>query len=291
MPTDKLGVVDPTFLASLTDANGNSCVDASGNPIAPPCTTLAPYDLTRGGTLYNFVGHTDMKELALYAQDSITKGNWAFNVGIRGDFYNGLTTHKEAEPRLGIAYNIKPSNTVLRVSYARVLETPFNENLVLSNQGRGNPVLNPLLLCSSPSITPFTPGWRNEFHAGIQQAFGKYAAFSGEYIWKYTHNAYDFSVLGATPITFPIEWDRSKIPGFAGRLSVPNFHGFSALIVFSSVAARFFTPKVGGAGATPSAPAGVFRIDHDEKFNQTTHLQYQPWKNGPWLGFNWRFDS
>jgi hypothetical protein len=291
MPTDKLGVVDPTFLASLTDANGNSCVDASGNPIAPPCTTLAPYDLTRGGTLYNFVGHTDVKELALYGQDSITKGNWAFNVGIRGDFYNGLTTHKEAEPRLGIAYNIKPSNTVLRVSYARVLETPFNENLVLSNQGCGNPVLNPLLLCSSPSITPFTPGWPNEFHAGIQQAFGKYAAFSGEYIWKYTHNAYDFSVLGATPITFPTEWDRSKIPGFAGRLSVPNFHGFSALIVFSSVAARFFTPQVGGAGATPSAPAGVFRIDHDEKFNQTTHLQYQPWKNGPWLGFNWRFDS
>jgi hypothetical protein len=288
---NKLGVVDPTFLASLTDANGNPCLNASGHPIAPPCTTLVPYDLTRGGTLYDFVGHTDVKELALYAQDSITKGNWAFNVGIRGDFYNGLTTHKEAEPRLGIAYNIKRSNTVLRVSYARVLETPFNENLVLSNQGCGNPVLNPLLLCSSPSITPFTPGWRNEFHAGIQQAFGKYLVFSGEYIWKYTHNAYDFSVLGATPITFPIEWDRSKIPGFAGRVSVPNFHGFSALLVFSSVAARFFTPQVGGAGATPSAPAGVFRIDHDEHFNQTTHLQYQPWKRGPWVGFNWRFDS
>lgn len=288
---DQLGVVDPTFLASLTDANGNSCVDANGNPIAPPCTTLAPYDLTRGGTLYGFVGHTDVKELALYVQDDITKGNWAINLGIRGDFYNGLTTHKEGEPRLGIAYNIKPSNTVLRVSYARVLETPFNENLVLSNQGCGNPVLNPLLLCSSPSITPFSPGWRNEFHAGIQQAFGKYLVVSGEYIWKYTHNAYDFSVLGATPITFPIEWERSKIPGFAGRVSVPNFHGFSALVVFSSVAARFFAPQVGGAGATPSAPSGVFRIDHDEKFNQTTHLQYQPWKRGPWLGFNWRYDS
>ena len=42
-----------------------------------------------------------------------------------------------------------------------------------------------------------------------------------------------------------------------------------------------------------SAPGGpsVFRIDHDEHFNQTTHLQYQPWKRGPWLGFNWRYDS
>ena len=26
-------------------------------------------------------------------------------------------------------------------------------------------------------------------------------------------------------------------------------------------------------------------------FNQTTHLQYQPWKTGPWFGFNWRYDS
>jgi hypothetical protein len=138
---------------------------------------------------------------------------------------------------------------------------------------------------------PLSPGLRNEFHAGIQQAFGRYLVFSGEYIWKYTHNGYDFSVLGDTPVTFPIEWHNSKIPGYAGRVSVPNLHGFSALMVFSSVAARFFTPQIGGAGATPSAPSGVFRIDHDEKFNQTTHLQYQPTKRSPWLGFNWRYDS
>ncbi|MBZ5598336.1 MAG: TonB-dependent receptor [Acidobacteriia bacterium] len=288
---NRLGIVDPAFLASLTDATGNSCVDDEGNPIAPPCTTLAPFDLTRGGGLFTFRGHTDVKELSLYLQDTITKGSWSFNLGLRGDFYNALTTHQEAEPRLGIAYNIKPSNTVLRVSYARVLETPFNENLVLSNLGCGDPVLNPLLGCATPGVTPFSPGWRNEFHAGIQQALGRYLVFSGEYIWKYTHNAYDFSVLGATPITFPIEWHNSKIPAVAGRVSVPNFHGFSALMVFSSVASRFFTPQLGGAGATPSAPLGVFRIDHDEKFNQTTHLQYQLPKNGPWIGFNWRYDS
>jgi len=288
---DTIGIVDPTFLGSLTGAAGNPCVNANGIPIEAPCTTLAPFDLTRGGTAFSFDGHTDVKELSLFLQDSITSHNWTFNLGVRGDFYNGFTTHREAEPRLGIAYNIKPSNTVLRVSYARLLETPFNENLILSDLGCGSPVLNPLLLCSGTGITPFSPGWRNEFHAGIQQAFGRYVVFSGEYIWKYTHNAYDFSVLGATPITFPIEWDRSKIPGYAGRISMPSLHGFSALMVFSSVAARFFAPQVGGAGATPSAPGGVFRIDHDEKFNQTTHLQYQPWKNGPWLGFNWRYDS
>ena len=74
---------------------------------------------------------------------------------------------------------------------------------------------------------------------------------------------------------------------------MPNFHGFSAYVVMSSVAARFFTPQVSGIGVTPTdrGRGAVFRIDHDEVFNQTTHLQYQPIKDGPWVGFNWRYDS
>ncbi len=100
-------------------------------------------------------------------------------------------------------------------------------------------------------------------------------------------------MLGSTPITFPIEWYSSKIPGYAVRASVPNVHGFTAYVVFSSVAARFFTPQVAGIGTTPTSAgvSQVFRIDHDELFNSTVHMQYQFFKNGPWLGFNWRYDS
>jgi hypothetical protein len=237
-----------------------------------------------------------VKELALYVQDAITIRNWAFNVGIRGDIYRGITHATQAEPRLGIAYHIKPTNTVLRVSYARTLETPFNENLVLSSTGCNDPVVNGLqaAIQGYPCITnPLSPGWRNEFHAGFQQAFGKYLVVDAEYLWKYTHLAYDFSVFGNTPVTYPIEWTRSKIPGYMLRASVPNFHGLSGYFVASSVAARFFQPQVSGIGVTPAGQGGtgVFRIDHDETFNQTTHMQYQPWKRGPWVGFNWRYDS
>jgi hypothetical protein len=125
---------------------------------------------------------------------------------------------------------------------------------------------------------------------GLTQAFGKYLVFDGEYIWKYTTRAFDFSVLGDSPITFPIEWAKSKIPGFALRTSMPNFHGFTAFVVMSHVAARFFQPQVSGVGAAPIGNE-VFRIDHDEVFNATTHLQYQPFSRGPWFGFNWRYDS
>ncbi len=185
---------------------------------------------------------------------------------------------------------------MLRVSYARTLETPFNENLVLSSNGCSDVVLSPLLACTPGVSGTLQPGFRNEFHAGFQQAVGKNVVVSGEYIWKYTHNAFDFSILGNTPIFFPIDWHNSKIPGYALDAEIPNYHHFSAYFVTSSVAARFFPPQVAGAGATVGQTGLPFRIDHDEKFNETTHLQYTvshdgSWFNRLWGGFNWRYDS
>ncbi len=304
---DNLGIVDSTFNAPCVDANGNPLPGYSdpaqcgvtGTPtaVANPAynPVLAPYDLTRGGGDYAFFGHTDVKELALYVQDEIKAGAWLFNVGIRGDLYNGLTVARAADPRAGISYRVDKTNTVLRVSYARTLETPFNENLVLSSTGCGSAVLNPLLLCD-PSVTNTVenPGLRNEFHAGFQQGISRHIVINGDYIWKYTHNAFDFSVLGNTPITFPIDWHNSKIPGFVLSADLIDYHGLTAFVVMSSVAARFFNPQVAGAGASVGTGASnlPFRIDHDERYNQTTNVQYQlPRAWAPWVSFNWRYDS
>lgn len=318
---DSFGIVDPTANAVCLNADGtpytspnltnpaNCTAPLTPNPAFIPI--LGCYDLTRTAPLplsdgcptatsgrYIFDRHADIKQVALFGQDSITYKNWNFNVGLRADFYNGITTASLVQPRLGAAYNIKRSSTVLRVSYARTMETPFNENLILASVGCADPVINALMTTTvSPCVTnvPLSPGTRNEYHAGLEQAFGKFLVVDGEYIWKYTQRAFDFSVFGDSPITFPIEWTKSKIPGFTIRANVPTTHGFTAYVVMSSVAARFFEPQVAGIGSTPKCSTitgcEVFRIDHDEKFNQTTHLQYQPFKRGPWVGFNWRYDS
>jgi len=282
---DNLGIVDSTFIPSLTDANGDPCF-AGGVALADPCSTLLPFDLTRGGSLFGFRGHTDIKEVALYVQDTITAGNWSFNLGVRGDIYRGISQDSQIEPRLGVAYNLKPTNTVFRISYARVMETPFNENLVVGSLGDSAGVFSSVL--GQPGA--IRSGQRNEFHAGFQQAFGRHLVIDGDYLWKYTHNAFDFGVLFNTPITFPIAWHNSKISGFSIRASVPDYHGLTAFVVMSGVNSRFFDPQVGGLG-TDFTTQGVFRIDHDQKFQQTTHLQYQPNKAWPWIAFNWRYDN
>jgi hypothetical protein len=284
------GITDPAFLPSLMDASGNPCFDTTTNkPIDAPCTDLTPFDLTRGGGLFPFHGHSDIKELALYLQDTITKGNWAFNVGLRQDLYRGIVHDAQTQPRVGIAYNVKKTNTVLRVAYSRVMETPFNENLILASLGAANPTIVDVIGGASLQ-EPIRSGQRNQFNAGFQQAFGSHLVVDADYLWKYTHNAYDFSAFANTPIFFPIAWKSSKIDGPSVRVSLPNYHGLTAFAVLAHVRARYFPPQVGGLGATITG-GEVFRIDHDQAFNQTTHLQYQPWKTLPWIALNWRYDS
>ena len=118
--------------------------------------------------------------------------------------------------------------------------------------------LSPLLLCNPGVSGTMHPGFRNEFHASLQQALGKYAVFSGEYIWKYTHNAFDFSVLGNTPITFPIDWHNSKIPGYALHVEVPNYHGFSGLYSHVLGGRALLPAAVAGAGATRATQGTLY---------------------------------
>src|SRR5207237_8114067 len=90
-------------------------VAASPAASAPFLPILGCIDLTRPtpstndgcaapqSALFGFHGRGDIREVALYLQDTITKGNWSFNVGVRGDLYRGLTNESQAEPRAGIS--------------------------------------------------------------------------------------------------------------------------------------------------------------------------------------------
>ena len=198
----------------------------------------------------------------------------------------GISTGQDLEPRLGASYNVKKTHTVLRLGYGRFFETPYNENLILSSStGAGG------LTTGAFGETPIQPGKRNEYTAGFQQALGRYLVVDGQYFWKYTNNAYDFDVLFNTPLAFPIQWRKSKIDGFGIRVTMPDWHGLSAYSVLGHTRARFFGPETGGIIFNSPVDVSVFRIDHDQAFQQTTHLQYQPFKRSPWVGATWRYDS
>jgi len=212
-----------------------------------------------------------------------------FKVGFRLDRYDGITSRTGPEPRLGIAYNIKKTGTVLRMAYARTFETPYNENLLLASAtGAGGLAQNVF----GSNSTPIDPGFRNQFNVGFQQAIGKLLVIDADYFWKYTHNAYDFGTLLNTTLAFPISWHNSKLDGVTGRVSTTNIHGFTAYYTFGHNRARYFFPEDGGLipQGTP-LNGSVFRIDHDQAFQSTLSLRYQRPRNAEWVILTYRYDS
>ncbi len=288
----KVGVqVTHTFLSEgfqfgITDPAFN---DPASEGFIP---ALAPFDLTRGGNQFTFQGHTDVKQEAFYAQDLMTIHDLSLNLGVRFDNYNGISHGNLWQPRLGIAYHVKPTKTVLRFAYTRTFETPYNENLILSSATGAGGLADGIL--GDATNQPLQPGRRNQFNTGIQQGIGRYIIVDADYFWKYTQNAYDFNVILNTPIAFPISWNKSKLDGVALRVNLANYKGLSAFFVAGHTRARYFPPESGGLFFNSDLPEGVFRIDHDQAFQQTTQVQYQfnQFKRlAPYVAFTWRYDS
>ena len=315
--TTKAGVqiqvtpLSEAFSTGLTSPAFNSpCVDATGTPVADSALTspddcvaagfaqnsafqpaLLQYDLTRGGSPFQFRGTTTIYEESGYAQDSIKLGQFSLNLGLRLDNYDGLSRGFGIQPRTSLAYQIRPTSTTLHVSYARVFLTPYNENLVLSSSTGTGGLANGSLGASG--VQPLTPARRNQFNTGIEQQFGPKFAVQAEYFWKFTDGAYDFNTILNTPLNFPIQFRKSKIDGAMVRATLSNVLGFSAFAVLGHSRSRLFSPEIGGINfGTAYAP--VARPDHDQGFEQTTNLQYQFQEaglHGLWLGLTWRYDS
>jgi hypothetical protein len=241
---------------------------------------LLPLDLTRGGSIFNFASTGNVNEYAGYIQDTMTIGNLSVNVGLREDHYSGGNgiTDTQGEPRAGVSYFVKGTGTVLRAGFAHTMETPYNENLLVAT----SPLASALIAAvSSSGQAPVAPGSRNQFNAGLQQALTRFVQVEGDYFWKYTDNAYDFGTLFNTPITFPITWQKSKLDGVSLRVSSININGFQWYTTLGHNRARYF----------PSGGDSVFRIDHDQAFQETSNIRYQWKKTGPWAAFTWRYDS
>jgi hypothetical protein len=285
------------FNLGITDFTFNPvCLNAAGNPQALPTVTnpaqcaprgfvpnpdflpgLVGMDLTRGGSPFLFADTGNVNEYAGYIQDAITIGRLTLNPGLRVDHYDAVVQDTQAEPRIGVSYLIGPTNTVLRAGYARTMETPYNENLLVAT----SPGAVDLIAAFSPEgQAPLNTGKRDQFNVGVQQGLSRYLQVDADYFWKFTDNAYDFGVLFNTPIAFPITWPKSRLDGVSLRVSTINFKGFQWYTTMGHNRARYFT-----------ADGAVFRIDHDQAFQQTTNLRYQWNRSGPWAAFTWRYDS
>ena len=88
-----------------------------------------------------------------------------------------------------------------------------------------------------------------------------------DYFWKRTRNAYDFSVILNTPITFPISWHLAKSDGFSARVNLSDYKGLSAFFA-AGHACALFPLGTADSSSTPICRKASFELITTRRSNK-----------------------
>ncbi|MGQ9917962.1 MAG: TonB-dependent receptor [Bryobacteraceae bacterium] len=103
--------VSEHFTMGITVPDFNDPSSPSFNP------NLLPHDLMRGGAMFDFRARRTGGLYSSFFQDAVSAGRLNLSLGLRFDAYRFIVHGSQWQPRLGLAYHIRESGTVLRASY------------------------------------------------------------------------------------------------------------------------------------------------------------------------------
>lgn len=281
--------VSEAFSFGLTAAGFNEPDSAEFNP------NLTPYDLARGGELFRFSQQRSGQLYTVFLQDRVRWGRLQLNLGGRYDNYRFLVVGAQIQPRVGAAFHLRETGTVLRVSYNRNFQTPPNENLLLANSSEAAQLAPPEVRRDlNGGVISIRPQRQNVYEAGLQQQLGRWASLNAAYFHKDSHDLQDNDNFLNTGIIFPTSLARSNVNGFEARVAVPEIKRLSGSVSLTHYRAVVTPPFTGGlflgADAVESLSSGPFIIDHDQPLAVSSLLLYKPRRQW-WTSVQARYDS
>jgi hypothetical protein len=281
--------VSETFAMGITNAGFNDPASATFN------AALLPHDLTRGGQAFQFTGTRTGRQYSGFAQATLRFKAATVTMGLRHDTYRLLVSGQQAQPRVGVAYQLPGTAGVLRASYNRNYQTPPNENLLLSNSPEAA-ALAPASVRDALGGTyrPIQPERQDVIEAGYQRGLGRLATLDVAVYRKHSVDQQDNNNFFDTGIIFPTSLAALTARGAEVRLNVPTVHGVSGTVSVTAAKAVSTPPFTGGLflgqDAVDLLSSGPFAIDHDQRLSLHATAQYQV-NSALWVSGSVRHDS
>lgn len=228
---------------------------------------------------FTFAGRARGSLRSGFLSDSIKAGRWTLSLGARWDSYRFQVRGNQLQPRVGVAYHLRETNTVLRASYNRLYQTPPNENLLLSSSGGARPI---------------QPERQNFYELGFQQAVSNWLKISGTYYHKDARDQQDNNNFFNTGVIFPVSLARIRVNGAEGRIETRERKGFTGTLSLTHYRAISTPPFTGGLflgqDSIDILSQGPFVIDHDQTLSAHGVLLWRGRKG--WFGSaSIRYDS
>jgi hypothetical protein len=257
--------------------------------------TLRAFDLTRGGGWFHFSDRRSGNQYSGFVQDKIRLGPLLVNAGLRFDRYSLLVRGSQVQPRVGVAYNVKRTGTVIRASYNRNYQTPVNENLLLSNSDRASVLVPPEVRAAlGGALIRIRPERQDVIEIGAQQILAPKLSLNAVYFRKDIKDLHDNDNFFNTGIIFPTSLARAEVRGAEGRINLAEYKKLAGSMSFTHYSVLVTPPFTGGlfigGGAVALLNSGPFVIDHDQVLGMSGMLTYRPRRN-IWTGLTMRYDS
>jgi len=277
------------FNLAITDATFNEPGSAGYN------AALASLDLTRGGTPFVFAADDAGHAAGFFGQAVVRARRLTATLGLRHDEYAFLVRARGLQPRASVAFTLPGALGVLRASVNRNLQTPPNENLLLSNSQQAAALApESVRQALGGRAEPLQPERQTVVETGWQTAVGTLGTLDVSAYRKHSTDQQDNNNFFNTGIIFPVTLAAIDTYGVEGRLSLRERRGVSGSVSVTTGRATSTPPFTGGLflgqDAVALLSAGPFAIDHDQRLSLHATL-YADIPGPLWISGAVRYDS
>jgi outer membrane receptor protein involved in Fe transport len=242
-----------------------------------------------------FQGSARPTLFAFYMQDSIRfDGGLTVDFGVRADRTRMLTEASQWSPRLGAAYRVRDSGTVIRASLDRFFQPPQAENLLLGSSEQARE-LSPFVDESVGGGEDLEPERQWAMEVGVNQSFARGLRADVSFWRRRIRNVADPNVLFGTTIIFPNAVARGHGDGVDLRIELPRRRGVSGYLSYTNSRVVQFGPVTGGLFVEDEvieiADGTAFTPDHDQRNVGSVGVSYDHVPTGFWASFSGRYES
>jgi hypothetical protein len=239
--------------------------------------------------VFSFNGGVKGGQVGIYLQDHFSPfKNVTVDAGVRYDYFDLVDTHVQASPRIGVAYHIARTKTVLHGAYNRLFSPPPIEYSLLASFIGNNAAEEDQRVGNVRAYT------QNYFELGIQQELHPQVALEVDAYTHSGHNSFENHEIGISRLFLPINFHAARSSGADVILNVRNLErqGVTARLQYTVARTFFYGPVTGGfTGDEPLEPGERIQPAFDQTHTGTANLFYRNrWRNS-WIGTALRYGS
>jgi len=228
-------------------------------------------------------------QASFYVQDHFSPiRNLTVDLGARYDHFDLVDADQQASPRLGIAYHIHKTKSVIHAAYNRLFSPPPIEYSLLASF-IGHNAVNP-----SPRVGNVRPYTQHYYEVGWAQEVAPRVSLELNAYLHAGRNSFENHEISISRTFVPINFDAARSKGieFVANMGQLERLGISARFQYALAKTYFYGPITGGfAGDAPLVAGERIIPAFDQTHTGTAQIFYHNQWRGFWAGSAMRYGS